>query len=326
MKTQNVFYLFLQKPLQLAIACTLIFTGCQSEHIVDEVQKSEHLLKMNTNTVVEVSSDGFNFHAPDQIPFGWTTFKYTNESHHPHFFVLEKMPEGYDVSNSLEEVVPSFQEGMYYIMEGDLANAFAAFGNLPAWYSQVVIIGGPGMVSPETSAVASAYLDPGTYVIECYVKSPDGTFHTSLGMIDQIIVTDEDNNQAEPQADFEVTISSANGITLPSKILPGQRTFAVHFQDQTVHDNFLGHDVHLVKLDDNADLTKLDAWMNWAAPAGLAGHGPEGVTFIGGTQEAPAGTTTYFSALLKPGNYALVAEVPSPTSKGMLQTFTVPSN
>ncbi|GGH43253.1 hypothetical protein [Mangrovimonas yunxiaonensis] len=49
----------------------------------------------------------------------WTTFRYNNESHHPHFFVLEKMPEGYEVSNSLEEVVPSFQNGMYYIMDGD---------------------------------------------------------------------------------------------------------------------------------------------------------------------------------------------------------------
>ena len=100
----------------------------------------------------------------------------------------------------------------------------------------------------------------------------------------------------------------------------------MHFKDQTVHEHFLGHDVHLVKLDESTDLDALNNWMNWSAPTGLSGLGVEGVTFIGGTQEAPAGDTTYFTAHLKPGNYALIAEVPDPRSKGMLQTFSIPSN
>lgn len=307
-----------------------IFSGCQLEPLdegsMDSKVDTTLELRKKSNKVVQVSSDGYSFNAPNQIESGWTTFTYANNSEHPHFFILERMPEGYDVSNSINEVVPPFQEGMYYIMDNDWTNALAAFGNLPAWYFQVVINGGPGMVSPKTSATTTVHLTPGTYVIECYVKMPDGTFHTSLGMIDQIIVTDTDNGHSAPKSDVDIDISSTNGIEILSEIKPGLRTFAVHFQDQVAHEHFLGHDVHLVKLEDTADVTALDAWMNWSAPAGLSGHGPEGMTFMGGTQEAPAGSTTYFTALLKPGTYALVAEVPNPTSKGMLQTFTIPNN
>ena len=327
MKTRYV----LRSEMRYVVAIALIFsfvvfTGCQSEPLENSDSTVIELRTKRPNQVVEVSSDSYRFDAPDTIDSGWTTFTYSNNSEHPHFFILERMPEGYDVSNSINEVVPPFQDGMYYIMDGDWTNALAAFGNLPAWYFEVAINGGPGMVSPKTSAMTSVNLTPGTYVIECYVKMPDGTFHTSLGMIDQIIVRDTNNGKAEPKSDVEIDISSSNGIEILSEIKPGLRTFAVHFQDQIAHENFLGHDVHLVKLDETADVAELDAWMNWSAPAGLSGHGPEGMTFMGGTQEAPAGTTTYFTALLKPGTYALVSEVPNPMSKGMLQTFTIPNN
>jgi hypothetical protein len=311
----------------LFLICTLVLFGCQNEELIisEETTSISNLKKANKNNVT-VSSDGFNFTAPESIPSGWTTFNYVNKSDHPHFFVLERMPDGYDVTNSINEVVPAFQEGMYYIMDGDWGNALAAFGTLPAWYFNVVIVGGPGIVSAGESAETTVNLEPGTYVIECYVKLPDGTFHTSLGMIDQIQVTNVPNNNVAPKANIDINISSTNGIEIVDEIKPGLRTFAVHFQDQIVHEHFLGHDVHLVKLDESADLDALNNWMNWSAPSGLAGHGIDGVTFIGGTQEAPAGHTTYFTALLTPGNYALIAEVPNADAKGMLQTFTIPDN
>jgi hypothetical protein len=50
---------------------------------------------------------------------------------------------------------------------------------------------------------------------------------------------------------------------------------------------------------------------------------PSGVEFVGGTQDMPGGSTTYVEARLEPGNYAWIAEVPSPDEKDMLRTFTV---
>ena len=47
------------------------------------------------------------------------------------------------------------------------------------------------------------------------------------------------------------------------------------------------------------------------------------ITFIGGTNDAPAGSTQYFKVNLEPGKYALISEVPNTKAKGMLKTFTI---
>ena len=67
----------------------------------------------------------------------------------------------------------------------------------------------------------------------------------------------------------------------------------------------------------------LEAWMNWATPTGLMTPAPEGITFMGGTNDAPAGSTQYFEVDLSPGNYAFISEVPNSKAKGMLKTFKV---
>jgi hypothetical protein len=116
---------------------------------------------------------------------------------------------------------------------------------------------------------------------------------------------------------------SNSGIELESAPRPGLRTFAVHFDEQMVHEHFLGHDVHLVRLPDDTDLDALAVWMNWSAVGALATPAP--AEFLGGTQEMPAGSTAYFTAQLTPGRYALIAEVPDPAGKNMLKTFSVPA-
>jgi hypothetical protein len=79
--------------------------------------------------------------------------------------------------------------------------------------------------------------------------------------------------------------------------------------------------LHLVRLDDGTNMNALGAWMNWAAPGGLAGEAP--ATFLGGAQDMPGGSTTYLNVDLQAGQYAWIAEVPDPAGKSMLKTFTV---
>ena len=97
----------------------------------------------------------------------------------------------------------------------------------------------------------------------------------------------------------------------------------MNFIDQIAHEHFLGHDVNLVKLADNANLEELESWMNWSDPKGLISPSPEGVTFLGGANDMPAGSMGYFEVDLVPGNYALISEVPNSMSKNMLKTFVV---
>jgi hypothetical protein len=273
--------------------------------------------------VVEITSTGMNIDMPASIPSGWTTFRFDNRSSATHFVVLERMPAGRTVEDSRAEVVPVFDAAMDLILAGDAAAGFAEFAKLPAWFFEVAFVGGPGLTAPGTASLTTLYLEPGTYVVECYFKMPDGTFHSSMGMIEGLTVTPAASSVPEPKATLAVRIAG-DGIEILGEPRPGLQTIGVHFDEQMAHEHFLGHDVHLARLADDTDLAALSAWMNWSAPAGLASPAP--VEFIGGTQEMPAGQTAYITALLTPGRYALIAEVPDPLGKGMLRTFTVPTS
>lgn len=78
---------------------------------------------------------------------------------------------------------------MDLINEGKVEEGFAAFGKLPAWFGDIVFSGGSGLIAPKHTAITSVKLDPGYYIMECYVKMPNGKFHTLMGMAKPIIVT-----------------------------------------------------------------------------------------------------------------------------------------
>lgn len=297
----------------------LLFYGSSYGFLQEEFQH-----KPETDTVLVVST-GMNFELPDEIPSGWTTFKYENRSGDTHFFVLEKLPEGKSIENTRNEVVPVFNRAMEYINNGDSEQGFAEFDELPAWFFDVVFTGGPGLISPGRSAITTVNLEAGNYVLECYVKMPNGMFHTAMGMLEEIEVTNENNGEKPPFEDVLVEISSNEGITYKEEPREGTMNFSVHFVDQKPHEHFVGHDVHLVRLEENANIDELNAWMNWSDPEAFKTPVPAGIVFLGGTQEMPEGHTSYFTATLTPGEYAFIAEVPDPRSKNMLLTFSVPN-
>jgi hypothetical protein len=278
--------------------------------------------------VVDVIARGLTFEAPDELPSGWTTFRFKNESGMIHFAVLERVPEGVGVEEHQEQVAPVFQEGMNLLNAGEGDAALQKFGELPEWFGQIVFMGGPGLTSPGQTSRASVYLEPGTYLLECYVKT-DGVFHSynpnpsAYGMIHEFTVTEEPSGAPEPSATVRITLSSERGIEVEGDLVAGEHTFAVHFEDQRIHEHFVGHDVHLVRLTDDTDLDELATWMDWTQPMGLETPAP--AEFLGGTNEMPAGKTGYFTVILEPGRYGWVAEVPSPDEKGMLKTFTIAS-
>lgn len=278
---------------------------------------------------VDITVRGMEFMAPDEISSGWTTFRLDNTSGMIHFAVVERLPDGITLADQQSEVAPVFQEGMDLLNEGKVDEAMAAFGNLPEWFGQVVFKGGPGLIAPRGTAETTVYLEPGTYLLECYVKT-DRIFHSYSPssdrpvMVHEITVTDERSDAPEPDPTLDLTISSERGIEIDGDITPARHTVAVHFESQHVHEHFLGHDVHLVRLEDDTNLDEVATWMDWTQARGLETPAP--ATFLGGTQEMPTGETAYFSVLLEPGRYAWIAEVPNPAEKNMLKTFTVPSD
>jgi hypothetical protein len=304
--------------LTIAIAC--VSSGC-SERDSAPVRSGGDL------NVVEVTARGLEFEAPDEILSGWATFRLNNESGMIHFATLQRLPEGIALKDQQEQVAPVFQKGMDLLNAGEADAAMEKFGEIPEWVGQVVFMSGPGLTSVGHTAETSVYLEPGTYLLECYVKT-NGVFHSynpspsAYGMVHEITVMEESSNAAEPRATLTITLSSARGIEVQGDPTPGEHTVAVYFEDQQIHENFLGHDVHLARLENDTDIEELAIWMDWTQPTGL--EIPSPVEFLGGTHEMPAGGTAYFTVRLEAGDYAWIAEVPSPSEKGMLKTFTVP--
>ncbi|MGB5316563.1 MAG: hypothetical protein WBN56_11225 [Robiginitalea sp.] len=306
-----------------AIALLLGITSCRQE----PKEKSEPGTAQEIEPAqIQVTTRSMEFFGPDTIPSGWNTFVYKNLSTEPHFILLDKYPEGATIENTLAEVAPAFEAGMQFIMEGKNEEAMGAFGALPEWFSQVVFSGGTGLISPGKTAVTTVKLDPGYYIMECYVRMPDGRFHTSMGMARELIVSEQDSGLRPPEFNIQIDIRGQSGISWNGAPSAGKTVFRVEYVDQMVHGNFVGHDVNLVRMEEGADLEALEAWINWATPTGLMSSTmPEGFTFLGGTNDAPAGSVLYFEAELTPGTYVLISEVPNTSEKGMLKTFTVGS-
>lgn len=278
-----------------------------------------------SGNVVDLVARGTEFDGPESVASGWVTFVFHNQSSMTHFAVVEKLPDGVG-RDEMRAAGKVFQDGMDLINAGDAEAGMERLGDLPAWGRQVVYSGGPGLLGPGRTARTTVFLKPGHYMIECYVKT-DGRFHSynpdpsQPVMEHELTVTEADGGAPEPSASVDITLSSEHGIEAAESFPAGPQTVAVHFADQTVYGNFLGHDLHLVKLDKDGDAAAVAAWMNWLTPDGL--NTPAPAEFLGGTQDAPAGATVYFDVDLAPGRYAWVSEVPDPASHDLLKTFTV---
>lgn len=304
----------------LVIALTsLSISACKT----DKKQRSNESVEIKKENVVEIITQNMEFQMPDTISSGWNTFRYINQSPQTHFFTIEKYPEGKTMEDVNTLVIPYFDSGMKLINEGNNEEGFAEFGKLPKWFGEVIVLGGVALVSPGNTAETMIRLEPGHYFIECYVKMSNGVFHSSMGMFREFDVSDNDSGNDELKADYDINISSTEGIVFDDTIKAGTRIFSVFFKDQTVYENFAGHDINLAKIDETVDLIGLEQWMNWADPKGLIEPAPIGVNFIGGVNNMPAGGKGYFKVNLEPGKYVLISEVPNSLSKNMLKTFEV---
>jgi len=177
-------------------------------------------------------------------------------------------------------------------------------------------VGGVGLVAPGRTAQSSFMIpEPGTYLLECYVKSPDGSWHTSMGMLTQVEVVEPGGEGTEPEADTTIALSN-DGIEAPDTLSPGKRTIRVDIDARS--DPFTPYDVHLAKLDDGSSLDDIVFWMDWSNVGGLRAPAP--VEFLGGVERMEAGRHGYMSVDLAPGRYLWISEI---NASDMHRVFTV---
>ena len=267
--------------------------------------------------IVEVTVQDFSFLAPPELRSGWTTFRMTNMGEQPHFMLLWRLPEGRTFGDYTEQIARPFQEqyDRYFSGEASLDEMLGDLvAALPEWFGELQGMGGVGLVTPGLTGQATALLEPGDYVMECYVVTEDGKFHGTMGMLRPLIVNTETTGMEEPKADVRITLSNYE-MSIEGELTAGEHTIAVHATEDP--EGLIGHDVHLARLDPDTKLEDLVPWMNWID----ALRPPAPAEFLGGGEHVAAGRTGYFTVTLEPGRYALISE--GYAAMGMVHEFVV---
>ena len=258
----------------------------------------------------------------DTVPAGWTTFRFTNASPMLHFVLLDHLPGERTSDELLSEVSPIFQESSDLIREGRMEESAAAFARLPEWFGGIVFRGGPGFTSPGLATEATLFLEPGNYVLECYIKTADGVFHWNLGMHADLHVT-ADTTDAAPPAGPTLTVTVTDtALVMDGMPTAGEHLVEVRFEEQ--EPALIGRDVHVARMEPGVSIEEVLTWMDFNRPEGLVStaEDPAPTTFLGGLHDMPLGNTAYFRVTLEPGNYAWVSE--QPLDAATYLEFTVP--
>lgn len=300
-------------PAFLAFAVALaglILTPCQA-------QDAPH--SDNDDTVINVRAEDYALQAPEEIPSGWTTIEYTNEGEEPHLLFIARLPDGVAFDDYAGDVLVPFNEIWYTLRDDGIGQeeALERLGEtLPEWFWAMEYPGGTGIVPAGMTSQATVHLKPGTYILECYVKTEDGELHNMEGMLRELTVSESASGAAAPEADVEITLTNS-GMAIDGDLSPGTHTVAVHAEEEP--EGGFPHNVHVAKVDPDTEVNELVRWINYMEVDGLMPPTP--ATFFGGMHVLSEGNTGYFTIDLEPGQYLFFSEFTS--HMGVQQEVTV---
>lgn len=253
------------------------------------------------NQVVFTAVD-YSFNGPDTVPAGWTTIRLENQGREPHHLTLLKLAPG----RTFADVTAAMQSGSPEALQGLFTEE-----------------GGPNAIGPDANSTAIVNLEPGNYVLACFIPSPDGVPHIAKGMIKPLTVTPAPAAaSAEPRAAITIT-----GVDFAFRVAP--EITAGNQMIRFTNEGEQHHEVALVRLAPGRTVQDLIAFFE--PSAGAAPAGPPPGEFLGGMSGIEAGKHGYFPAQITPGNYGLICFLPDVTdpqgtphfAKGMVSEFTV---
>ncbi len=243
---------------------------------------------------VTITATDFGFQLPDTpVHAGLTTLALVNQGSEIHHASLVHLKDGKTMN--------------------DFMAALQAGGPLPAW---AVAVGGPNAAPPAGEANATLMLEPGSYVVACFIPSPDGVPHIAKGMITGMEVQPATGPVgALPAGDIQLTLLDYS-FAFSQPPTAGTHTFTVTNEGKEVHE------VVLVQLAPGMTAEQVGAWIEGGE------QGPPPGLPVGGLSGMSPGQVNNFTATLEPGTYGLLCFVPGPDgaphfAHGMAVTFTV---
>ena len=276
--------------------------------------------------VLELEVQGMSFVGPDTIKSGWTTIRVLNGGGMTHHALVYRLPDGITAEMVDEQVVRPIQASLTAADAGATEKAAQIAATMPEWVGDLTWMGGPGMMSDGVTGEATMYLEPGNYLVECYVKT-NGVQHNfnpepgELGMVFPLTVVADEGGMAEPDANVTLTITDSGYEISDGAFVPGDNSVRVRFEEQRLYNNFVGHDAHVFRIEEDTDVDAAARWLDFFPIDGQ--HTPAPTKFVGGIHDMPQGATGYFKLNLEPGDYGITAELPDAKKKGFFNRFSV---
>ena len=147
-------------------------------------------------------------------------------------------------------------------------------------------VGGVPALSPGRRVTVTRKLEPGTYVVLCYIPGPDGKPHIEHGMIDSFEVAG-DTKQAPAKPDA-VIVARDKSFKVP-RLNAGRQTIELRNSAREEREFQIGSPEPGKKLPD------VERWFD----DGMRGPAP--IDFPGGIQSIPAGASVYQELELEAG-------------------------
>lgn len=241
---------------------------------------------------ITFTASEYNFTGPATAAPGWTTVALRNTGQQLHHMQM------IHIGNH------SMQEAMGAMMDPNATHP-------PSWMRNA---GGPNAAHPGSTERVVMELQPGTYMMMCFIPGPDGMPHFLHGMTGQFTVQGAPNGASPPAADVTLTLNDFS-FTSSTPLTAGTHTVRV---------TNAGHELHeapLIRLEGNASA------MDFVAAFGPNATGPPPGRGAGGVGTIPPGGTTYAVLTLTPGRYAWLCfeetdDAPH-FARGMVHEFTV---
>jgi hypothetical protein len=225
-------------------------------------------------TTITITANDFALQAPDTVPAGPVRINLLNQGKEFHHVWIARLEDGRTMA--------------------DVEAALKQPGHPPTWLRDV---GGPNAPMPGGgTANATVVLKEGTYILGCWVPSPDGVPHIMKGMVRKLTVMPAKHFAPAPAATVTMTLHDY-GFSLSRPLTPGRHVIEVR--------NLAGqsHEIELVSLARGKSAHDLLAWIEKedGVPPGAA---------IGGVSPIAKGEVAWFEVDLTPGRYAFICFLP----------------
>ena len=164
-----------------------------------------------SDNAITVKASEYKFDISGQLTAGYSQITFENDGKQPHELISAKLKDGKTAADALPILEAEGEPdpaALAEVFDGDPTTAF---------------YGTPGPLAPTDHQTTVANFTQGSYVFVCFLPSPDGKSHVSLGMLSEVTIGAGDNTTApETKGTFTITDDS---ITVPDGVSSG--TYAV---------------------------------------------------------------------------------------------------